>query len=116
MCVWGCSDGEADDKELLALEGGDEGWVVVVVDFDAGYPLGKRGGAAEADEGCNGVAVGGEEGGGDGFADVATRLRVWRYVSEAVGQGVVLCSGSILPKKKKGANQRSVEPAAKPLK
>jgi hypothetical protein len=56
---------------LLALEGGDEGGFVFVVDFDSGYTYREGALAADAGKGSDGVLACGDEGAGERAAETA---------------------------------------------
>lgn len=67
-------DGQGDDEDLLAGEGGDEAGLGGVVDGEGLDAGGEAVGAGGAGEGRDGVAAGGDKGGGDVGADAATGL------------------------------------------
>ena len=77
MGVWRREDGEGDEEELMALEGGNQGFpvvVVVVVDVD-GFDTGGRGAfAVRAGKGRDGVFAGFEQFFYKVFAEMAARL------------------------------------------
>ena len=76
MYVWRGGGGEGDDEELLALEGGDDGRFIVVIDgdrLDAGRDLFC---AALARQDGDGVLAGLDESFGDVLSHLAARLCV----------------------------------------
>lgn len=72
--VAGSSGGDSNDKELLALEGSDNGVFIVVVDGGDNDTLGQFVGAVFAREGSDGVFSGFQEGFSENRANSASSL------------------------------------------
>lgn len=69
-----CPRKHGDDQSLLALQGGDERVLVVVVDVGGDHALGKDVGAFFARDARHGVLAGVDEGLGDPFAELSAGL------------------------------------------
>jgi hypothetical protein len=74
VCGWRDHGGEDDDEELFALESGDEGGLVFVINGAGLYAGRERVGAADAGQGRDSVLLSFEELAADVAAESAGRL------------------------------------------
>lgn len=88
VCVAGCSGGDSNNQELLALEGIDNGGLIAVVDGGDNDALGEFVGTVFAREGSDGVFSSFKEGGSDNRANSTSGL-----VSLLVSSCIVLGEG-----------------------
>lgn len=77
MCVPRCGGCHGDDKKLLVLEGGDNGSLIVVVDWGDEDVFGEFVAAVFAGEGRDCVFSGFKEGGGDVRSNGTSSLKVF---------------------------------------
>lgn len=90
VCVAGRSGGDSNNKELLALEGIDNGGLIAVVDGGDNDALGEFVGAVFAREGSDGVFSSFKEGGSENRANSTSGL-----VSLSVSSCIVLGEGGM---------------------